>query len=149
MPGLEDKLLLVPVAVVDVGTVEALDHFGGAGAGFDGLEDAEGDEDATIFVVKAVRVDDEGDVGEGFGEVEGVHANLPDVVPPADMEGGGGRLPRDAGGGVRELEGDVADAGAPETHSLTLALESGSKLFRHRLLTESTARSYPSQTASL
>ena len=57
--GLEDELLLVPV-VVDVGAVEALDHFGGAGAGFDGLEDAEGDQGAAIFVVQAVRVDDEG-----------------------------------------------------------------------------------------
>ena len=35
MPELEDELLLVPVVVVNVGTVEALDHFGGAGAGFD------------------------------------------------------------------------------------------------------------------
>ena len=41
--GLGDELLLVPVVVMDVGTVEALDHFGGAGAGLDGLEDAEGD----------------------------------------------------------------------------------------------------------
>ena len=36
-----------------------LDHLGGAGAGFDGLEDAEGDEGAATFVVQAVRVDDE------------------------------------------------------------------------------------------
>lgn len=86
--GLEDELLLVPVIVVDVRAVEALDHFGGAGAGFDGLEDAEGDQGATTFVVQAVRVDDEGDMGEGFGEVEGVDADLPDVIPPADMEGG-------------------------------------------------------------
>ena len=50
---------------------------------------------------------------EGLGEMEGVYADLPDVVPPADVEGGGGRLPRGAGVGVRELEGDVADAGAP------------------------------------
>ena len=112
-PGLEDELLLVPVTVVDVGTVETLDHFGGAGAGFDGLEDAEGDEGAATFVVQAVRVDDEGDVGEGLGEVEGVDADLPDVVPSADVEGRGGRLPRGAGVDVREFEGDVADAGAP------------------------------------
>lgn len=46
-PGLEDKLPLVPVVVVDVGAVEALDHLGGAGAGFDGLEDAEGNEGAA------------------------------------------------------------------------------------------------------
>ena len=59
-PGLEDELLLVPVAVMDVGAVETLDHLGGAGAGFDGLEDAEGDEGAAIFVVQAVRVDNEG-----------------------------------------------------------------------------------------
>ena len=58
--GLEDELLLVPVVVVDVGAVEALDHFGGAGAGFNDLEDAEGDECTAIFVVQAVRVDDEG-----------------------------------------------------------------------------------------
>ena len=58
--GLEDELLLVPVVVMDVGTVEALDHFGGAGAGLDGLENAEGDERTAIFVVQAVRVDDEG-----------------------------------------------------------------------------------------
>ena len=103
----------VPVAIVDVGAVETLDHFGGASAGFDGLEDAECNEGAASFVVQAVRVDDEGDVGEGLGEVEGVEADLPDVVPSADMEGRGGRLPRGAGVGVREFEGDVADAGAP------------------------------------
>ena len=103
----------VPVVVVDVGAVEALDHLGGTGAGFDGLEDAEGDQGAATFVVQAVRVDDEGDVGEGLGEVEGVEADLPDVVPSADVEGGGGRLPRGAGVDVREFEGDVADAGAP------------------------------------
>lgn len=103
----------VPVIVVDVGAVEALDHLGGATAGFDGLENAEGDQGAATFVVQAVRVDDEGDVGEGLGEVEGVEADLPDVVPPADVEGRGGRLPRGAGVDVREFEGDVADAGAP------------------------------------
>ena len=51
-----------PVLVVDVGAVEALDHLGGAGAGFDGLEDAEGDKDAAAFIVQAVRIDEEGDV---------------------------------------------------------------------------------------
>lgn len=111
--GLEDELFLVPVIVVDVGAVETLDHFGGAGASFDGLEDSEGDQGAATFVVQAVRVDDEGDVGEGLGEVEGVDADLPDVVPPADVEGGSGHLPRGAGVDVREFEGDVADAGAP------------------------------------
>ena len=50
----------VPVAIVDVGAVETLDHLGGATAGFNGLEDAEGDEGAATFVVQAVRVDDEG-----------------------------------------------------------------------------------------
>lgn len=50
----------VPVAIVDVSAVETFDHFGGAGAGFDGLEDAEGDDGAATFVVQAVRVDDEG-----------------------------------------------------------------------------------------
>ena len=49
----------VPVAVVDVGAVETLDHLGGATAGFNGLEDAEGDQGAATFVVQAVRVDDE------------------------------------------------------------------------------------------
>ena len=49
----------VPV-VVDVGAVEMLDHFGGAGAGFDGLEDAEGDQGPAVCIVQAVRVDDEG-----------------------------------------------------------------------------------------
>jgi len=56
VPGLEDELLLVPVVVVNVGTVEALDHFGGAGAGFDGLEDAEGDEGATQSVMQSLQV---------------------------------------------------------------------------------------------
>lgn len=110
----------VPVVVVDVGAVEAFDHLGGAGAGFDSLEDAEGDEGATVCIVQAVRINDEGDVREGLVEVEGVYADLPDVVPAADVEGGGGRLPRNAGVDIRELEGDVADAGAPETYSLTL-----------------------------
>lgn len=106
-------MLLVPVVVVDVGAVEVLDHVGGAGAGFDGLEDTEGDEDAATFVVQVVRVDDEGDVGKGLGEMEGVYADLPDVVPPADVEGGGGRLPRSTGIDVRELEGYVADTATP------------------------------------
>ena len=113
VPGAPREAFLVPVVVVDVGTVEALDHFGGAGAGFDGLEDAEGDERAAIFIVQAVRVDGEGDVGEGLGEVEGVHADLPDVVPAADVKGRGVHLPRDTGVDVREFERDVADAGAP------------------------------------
>ena len=54
--GLEDELLLVPVIVVDVRTIEALDHFGGAGAGFDGLEDAEGDERAAQSVMQSSQV---------------------------------------------------------------------------------------------
>jgi len=53
-------LFLVPLVVMDVGAVEAHDRLGGAGACFDGLEDAEGDEDAAAFVVQAVRIDDEG-----------------------------------------------------------------------------------------
>lgn len=111
--GFEDELFLVPVIVVDVGAVETLDHLGGAIAGFDGLEDSEGDQGAAAFVVQAVHVDDEGDVGEGLGEVEGVEADLPDVVPSANVEGRGGRLPRGAGVNVRKFEGDVADAGTP------------------------------------
>ena len=51
-------MLLVPVVVVDVGTVEVLDHVGGVGAGFGGLEDAERNEGATAFIVQADRVDD-------------------------------------------------------------------------------------------
>ena len=58
--GLEDELLLFPVIVVDSGAVEALDHFGGAGTGLDGLEDAEGAQGAATFVVKAIHVNDEG-----------------------------------------------------------------------------------------
>ena len=53
-----------------VGTVETLDHLGGAGAGFDGLEDAEGDQGAATFVVQAVRVDDE-DVSPARGSLPG------------------------------------------------------------------------------
>lgn len=60
----------VPVIVVDVGAVETLDHLGGAGASFDGLEDAEGDEGAATFVVQAVRVDDE-DSSPGRGSLPG------------------------------------------------------------------------------
>ena len=98
---------------MDVDAVETLDHLGGAGAGFDGLEDTEGDDGAATFVVQAVHVNDEGNVGEGLGEVEGVDADLPDVVPSANVEGRGGRLPRGASIDVREFEGDVTDAGAP------------------------------------
>ena len=53
-------MFFVPVVVVDVGAVETLDHLGGTTAGFDGLEDAEGDQGAATFVVQAVRVDNEG-----------------------------------------------------------------------------------------
>lgn len=53
-------MFLVPLVVMDVGAVEAHDRLGGAGACFDGLEDAEGDEDAAAFVVQAVRIDDDG-----------------------------------------------------------------------------------------
>lgn len=49
-----------PVIVVYVGSIEAVDHLGGAGVGFDGLEDAERDEGATVCIVQAIRVDDEG-----------------------------------------------------------------------------------------
>lgn len=45
--------------------------------------------------------------------MEGVYADLPDVVPPADVEGGSGHLPGGASVDVRELKGDVSDAGAP------------------------------------
>ena len=56
MSGLEDELLLVPVVVVDVGAVEALDHLGGAGTGFDGLEDAESDKRAAQSVMQSLQV---------------------------------------------------------------------------------------------
>lgn len=39
-----------------VGAVEALDHFGGAGTGLDGLEDTEGDERATQSVMQSAQV---------------------------------------------------------------------------------------------
>ncbi len=55
-PGFKDELLLVPVIVVDIRAIEALDHFGGAGAGFDGLEDAESDERATQSVMQSSQV---------------------------------------------------------------------------------------------
>ena len=45
---------------MDLDAFETLDHLGGATAGFDGLEDAAGDQGAATFVVQAVRVDDEG-----------------------------------------------------------------------------------------
>ena len=44
---------------MDVGAIETLDHLGGTTAGFDGLEDAEGDQGAATFIVQAVRVDDD------------------------------------------------------------------------------------------
>ena len=97
----------------------------------------------TICIVHAARVDDEGDVAEGPGELEGVRANLPDVVPPADVEGRGGRLPRGTGIDVFKLERDVANVGAPETRALTLTQDVGSKLFELRLLSESTTQSQP------
>ncbi len=40
-----------------VGSIEAVNHLGGAGAGFDGLEDAEGDEGPAVCIVQAVRLD--------------------------------------------------------------------------------------------
>lgn len=70
-------------------------------------------------------------------------ADLPDIVPTADVKGRGGCLPRGAGIDVRDLEGDVADAGTPETRALTLTEDAGSKLFGLRLLTESATQSQP------
>lgn len=46
----------VPAAIVDVGAVETLDHLGGAGAGFDGLEDAEGNQGAAQSVMQSAQV---------------------------------------------------------------------------------------------
>lgn len=68
--GLVDELFFIPVVVVDVGAVETLNRLGGAGAGFDGLENAEGDQGAATFVVQAVRVDDE-DVSPARGSLPG------------------------------------------------------------------------------
>ena len=102
---------LVPVVVVYVGSIEAFDHLGGAGAR--GLEDAEGDEGPAVCIVQAVRINDEGDVREGLGEAEEVYAEFPDVVPTSDVQGGAGRLARGAGVDIRKLEGDVADTGTP------------------------------------
>lgn len=62
---------------MDVGAVETFDHLGGAGARFDGLEDTEGDEGPAVCIVRAVRINDEGDVRESLGEVEGVYAEFP------------------------------------------------------------------------
>ena len=45
---------------MDVGSIEAFDHLGGTGAGFDSLADAKGDQGAATFVVQAVRIDDKG-----------------------------------------------------------------------------------------
>ena len=53
-------MFLVPVVIMDVGSIETFDHLGDTGAGFDSLEDAEGDEETAAFVVQAVRINDEG-----------------------------------------------------------------------------------------
>lgn len=74
-------MFLVPVVVVDVGAVEALDRLGGATAGFDGLEDAEGDEDAAAFVVQAVRIDDDGGPPARGSLPGGLAATLMRAVP--------------------------------------------------------------------
>ena len=49
-------MFLVPLVVVDVGAVEAHDRLGGAGACFDGLEDAEGDQGAAQSVMQSAQV---------------------------------------------------------------------------------------------
>ena len=79
-PGFENELLLVPVIVVNVRAVEALDHLRGAGTGFDGLEDAEGNECAAFFVVQAVRVDNEGG-SPARGSLPGGLAATPRTCP--------------------------------------------------------------------
>ena len=66
----------VPVAVVDVGAVETLDHLGGATTGFDGLEEAEGDQGPAVCIVQAVRVDNEG------AHLPGDHSQV-DWLPPS------------------------------------------------------------------
>ena len=69
-------MFFVPVVVVDLSSVEVLDHLGGAGAGFDGLEDTEGDEGPAVCIVQAVRVDDEG------GRLPGDHSQV-GWLPPS------------------------------------------------------------------
>lgn len=83
--GLEDELLLFPVIVVDAGAVEALDHFGGAGTGLDGLEDAEGAQGAATFVVKAIHVNDEG--GLTCPEITPRWAGCPPRTRPSTISG--------------------------------------------------------------
>lgn len=68
--GHEDELFLVPVVVVNVGAVEAVDDGGGVVEGLGRLEDGEGDEGAAARVGEASRVD--GPVGNaGLTGVEG------------------------------------------------------------------------------
>lgn len=66
---------------MDVGAVETVGYLGGATAGFDGLEDAKGDEGAATFVVQAVRVDDEGGSPARGSLPGGLAATLMRAVP--------------------------------------------------------------------
>ena len=62
--GHEDELFLVPVVVVNVGAIEAVDHRGGTIKPLYGLEDFEGDAGAVVRVGVALRIDGEDDVRE-------------------------------------------------------------------------------------
>ena len=96
---------------MNVGVVEAFNHFAGVVEPLHGLEDGEGDAGAATGIVDARRVDSQSDVTERFGEQEGVDPDFPDDVPSADVKGGGRSLPRGAGVEVREFEGNVTDGG--------------------------------------
>ena len=104
-------MFLVPVVVVNVGAIEAVDHRGGTIKPLYGLEDFEGDAGAVVRVGVAPRIDGEDDVRERRGEREGVDPDFPVVVPGADVEDRGDGLPCGTAVCGSEFEGDVADAG--------------------------------------
>lgn len=106
-------MFLVPVVVVNVGAIEAVDHRGGAIKPLYGLEDFEGDAGAVVRGGEASRVDGEDDVRERRGGQEWAVPDFPDIVPGADVEGRGDGLPCGTVVCGGEFEGDVADAGGP------------------------------------
>ena len=91
--GHEDELFLVPVVVVNVGAIEAVDHRGGTIKPLYGLEDFEGDAGAVVRVGVAPRIDGEDDVRERRGERRRGCPDFPVVVPGADVEDRGDGLP--------------------------------------------------------
>ena len=112
-PGEPGQALFVPVVVVNVGAVEAVDDGGGVVEGFGRLEDGEGNAGAAARVGEPSRVDSESDMRERLGEREKVDPDFPDAVPGADVERGGRGLPGGTAVCGSEFEGDVADAGTP------------------------------------